>query len=171
MSWGAAVVVSVLLAGLVAGGASGCATGRGTGEELLAGARAYQDGLRWRRYDEAALRRLPGEREAFLDQRDELDADLRIDDYEIERVLLQAARSAATIQVRFTWHREPEGIVHETVVEQAWTKRDGIWMLVDEERKRGPEMPGVPEPLEEPRRDAGTAPDDAGPVGSPNQPR
>lgn len=140
MSMGRRSVVVLLLLGV-----AGCASPQKKTEDFLDDVRLYQEGLRWRRYDDAAARRLPAEREDFLDAREELDEDLRIDDYEIERVKFASKRSAAVIQVKFYWHLDSVGSVHETVVEQAWEMRGKSWLIVAEARKRGEPMPGVPE--------------------------
>lgn len=141
---------------------AGCASPQKKTEDFLDDVRLYQEGLRWRRYDDAAARRLPAEREDFLDEREELDEDLRIDDYEIERVKFGQKRSMAVIQVKFVWHLDSVGSVHETVVEQAWEMRGKSWLLIAEARKRGKPMPGVPEREKRGKRDRGSDDGDDG---------
>ena len=45
------------------------------------------------------------------------------------------------------WYSDSEGTVHETHATQTWEKRGKDWMMVDEARLKGTEMPGLPEPL------------------------
>ncbi len=114
-------------------------------DDLLFDVRGYQEGLRWRRYEDAAARLKPSSREDFLDKRDELDDELRVDDYEIMRVKMTSKGQKATVQVKLTWHMDGVGVVKDTVVEQSWERHRAGWMLVAEKHKRGDEMPGVVE--------------------------
>ena len=133
----------VLALAVVACGAA-CGGNQKPQDDLLYNVRGYQEGLRWRRYEDSASRLAPSKREAFLDKRDELDDELRVDDYEIMRVKMQAQGKKATVQVKLTWHLDSVGIVKDTVVEESWERHKTGWFLVGEKLKRGPEMPGVP---------------------------
>jgi hypothetical protein len=134
---------------------AGCAgaAGQSAGERLLNDVRSFHEGLRWRRFDDAADHIPPASREVFLDGREALDDDLRIDDYEIERTKM-VKDGVAEVQIRYTWHLDSKGSVHETVVEQRWERVGKGWILYAEERKRGepmPEPPPPPAPAEEMR--------------------
>jgi hypothetical protein len=120
--------------------------------------RGYHEGLRWRRYDDSALRIAPREREAFLDEREELDEDLRIDDWELLRLRFRDDRERARVDVRFTWHLDSRGIVHKSVVRQEWERRGDLWILAAEVQLRGEAMPGVDQPPD----GQGDATEDAG---------
>lgn len=122
-----------------------CAHSGKDGEDLLGEIRGYSEGMRWRRYEDSAARIPPGRREAFLDQRDSLDEELRIDDYEIARIKLRNGQNGALVQVKYTWHLDSVGVVYDTVVEQVWEKRGIRWLLTHESRKRGERMPGLQE--------------------------
>lgn len=139
--------------------AAGCGGQQKNVDDLIDSARGYHEGVRWRRYEDAAARRVPAEREAFLDERSELDEDLRIDDYEIERVKIRTGHKAAILQVKYTWHLDSVGVVHDTVVVQAWEHRGRDWLLVTEYRKRGEPMPGVAEAPEGEETDAPEEPE------------
>jgi hypothetical protein len=121
--------------------ACACGGGQKQNEDLINNIRAYQEGLRWRRYEQAADYVAPDERSQFLDRRDEIDKDLRIDDYEVVRVTLAEGHEEALVQIRFTWHLDNVGTVHETVVEEKWKKEKPVWRIVDTKHKRGEEMP------------------------------
>ena len=103
--------------------------------------RAFQEGLRWRKYDMAADYVPARERERFLDAHDDVDTDLRIDDYEVMRVKLEDSQSKAQVRVKYTWHLDSVGSVHDTVVEESWEKQGKIWRIVGSEHRRGEEMP------------------------------
>ena len=122
-----------------------CASSPKDGEDLLQEVRLYSEGMRWRKYEDAAARIPPGQREAFLDQREALDEELFIDDYEIARIKIGKGKDDAVVQVKYTWHLDSVGVVYDTVVEQIWEKRGVRWLKVEESRKRGERMPGVEE--------------------------
>ncbi len=108
--------------------------------------RGYSEGLRWQKYPQAAVRIPPAEREEFLDEQDELETDLRIGDYEITRLRVDKSKNRASVRIRWTWHRDSEGIVHTTTSHQTWQRRGKRWLMVEERRLKGEAMPGVPEP-------------------------
>ena len=140
----------LLLASLVC---LGCAASPKDGEDLLGEVRLYSEGIRWKKYQDAAARIPPGEREAFLDQHEALEDELHIDDYEIGRVKIRTGKDGALVQVKYTWHLDSVGVVYDTVVEQVWEKRGVRWFRLAESRKRGERMPGLGEaPQEKDRR-------------------
>jgi hypothetical protein len=128
--------IVVLLAVLAA-----CPGSRQPSEDVLFAARTYAEGVRWRRYEDAAAHLRPAERERFLDLREKLDKDLRIDDYEVTRV--KTGGEAATIQVVYTWHLDSVGTVRETTVEQRWVRERAGWIMIEERERRGDDMPGI----------------------------
>ena len=132
---------------------AGCASLAPQGDALLESVRTYDEGLRWGRYSAAASRVPAREREAFLDERDELAKDLHITDYDLVKV---GARRGdhATIEVKYSWFKETEGTLRETRATQQWERHGASWMLVDERRSHGPEMPGLREPATPLDRDA-----------------
>jgi hypothetical protein len=113
------------------------------GAALYDAARTYTEGVRWERFEAAAVVIPPAERAAFLDERDVLAEDLRITDSEITQVA-QHGRTAE-VSVKHAWYKDSEGTLHETVVKQAWERQGKAWRLVDEYRARGDAMPGVRE--------------------------
>jgi hypothetical protein len=123
----------------------GCASSPKDGEDLIGEVRVYSEGIRWRKYEDSAARVPPGERETFLDQREALDQELRIDDYEIARVKVRKGKERAVVLVKYTWHLDSVGVVYDTVVEQIWERRGVLWLRVAESRKRGERMPGLGE--------------------------
>jgi hypothetical protein len=114
-----------------------CGAAQRPGEPLGDAVREYNDGVRWERFA-AAASHLPVKERA---------KDLKITDYDIVKIEPKGEREAK-VQVKLSWYKESEGIVHETHASQAWEKHGKAWLMVDESRLRGTEMPGLPEPLE-----------------------
>ena len=144
-------------------------------ENLLETSMRFQEGLRWARFEDAAAHVPPEEREAFLDEHDELGEDLRIDDYEVIRVHFKDSHDVAMVQVKYTWHLDGEGIVKETVTDQRWELHGKVWWMSKELHKRGDDMPGIakdPDAKAKPKAspDADISPPDDGGNGSGDAP-
>jgi hypothetical protein len=116
------------------------------GETLAESVRAYNDGVRWERFSAAAEHVPPRERSEFVDQADERAEDVKITDYEVVRVDSKTDK-VASVQVKLSWYRESEGTLRETQAMQTWERHGKTWWMVDEERVKGHEMPGLQEPL------------------------
>ena len=119
-------------------------------EPLSDAVRAYNDALRWQRFDSAAARVTATDRDAFLDVRDQLHEDLRINNYEVIRVRFDGEESRARVHVKVTWHLDSQGIVHDTHTVQTWHREGSHWFLIRENHLRGEPMPGVEEGSAEP---------------------
>jgi hypothetical protein len=105
-----------------------CASQQKSTEDLLDTSLQYQEGLRWGRYEDSAAHVPPAAREDF---------------YEVIRVKIAKGKDGAQIQVKYTWHLDSVGVVHETVVEQTWEQAGRTWLITEEVWKRGEKMPGV----------------------------
>ena len=46
-----------------------------------------------------------------------------------------------------SWYKDSEGTLHETQAVQTWELHGKAWLMVDESRLRGAEMPGLHEPM------------------------
>ena len=121
-------------------------------ESLMDAVRTYNDGVRWERFTAAAAVVPARERDAFLDEREELADDLRITDYEVVRVVNKGDR--AEIQVKLSWYLDSRGSLHDTWVRQRWERQGRTWRVVEERRVRGEPMPGVAEPVMTERADS-----------------
>jgi hypothetical protein len=118
--------------------------------ELLYDVRAYNEGVRWVKLPQAAARIPPAEREAFLDEREQLEDDLRIDDFEITRLKMSGeTNELADVQIKWTWHMDSKGIVRTTTSRQKWRRYGKRWLMLHEAHVRGDIMPGIPEASEE----------------------
>ena len=138
-------IAAAAVAVAAAAAAAACGPPKTRSDDLLESVRTYQEGLRWERFPTAASRVPPAERNQFLDEREELEHDLHITDYELVKVEAPRA-NVARIEVKYTWYRDAEGTVHETRAVESWERHGKVWLLVGEHRRRGPEMPGLPEP-------------------------
>jgi hypothetical protein len=119
---------------------------RSHGQSLHDAVTNYHDGIRWDRLTAAAIQVPPKEREDFMDQRDELGENLKVSDWEIEKVRLEGA-DHARVQVKLTWYADDEGVVHETQAVERWERHGKVWWITDEHRSRGPAMPGLAEAM------------------------
>jgi len=115
-------------------------------EPLGDAVRAYNDGIRWERFAVAAVHIPPQQRATFVDEADQRAHDVKITDYDVVKIEPRGEREAR-VQVKVSWYKESEGTLHETQATQTWERHGKGWLMVDEARLRGPEMPGLPEPL------------------------
>ncbi len=134
---------------VLAATAASCGGAQQRADDLLEAARSYNEAVRWQRYPTAAARVPSKERDAFLDERETLEKDLHISDYDLVKVG-SGKSGEAKIDVKYTWFKESEGVVRETRSIQTWERQGKAWMLVDERRAKGPEMPGLREPSDTP---------------------
>jgi hypothetical protein len=126
--------------------ASACPQMHKDTEDFMDDLRSFQEGIRWRKY-ELSVDFLPtSAREKFLATHDEMDHDLRIDDYEVQVVHMADEHRSATVTVKYTWHLDSVGSVHDTIVEEKWKKMGKAWTIIASAYKRGDEtMPEVVE--------------------------
>lgn len=135
-----ALVITLMLAGC------GMIPKPNSTESLTDTVTSYNESMRWGRYEMAAAHLPPKQRSQFVDESDERGHDLKITEYDIVKVDQKGDREAR-VQIKMSWYRETEGTVHETHAMQTWERQGKNWLLVDESRVRGAEMPGLPEPL------------------------
>ena len=131
--------------GLVLAAACG-SVGQKPGESLTETIRAYNDGVRWGRFTSAAAFVPAPQRAERVDEWDQRAKDLDITDYEILNVIARGDHEAK-VELKLSWYKQSEQILHETRAVQTWEKRGKTWLMVDESRLRGTEMPGLPEPM------------------------
>jgi hypothetical protein len=124
-------------------------------ETLAESIRSFNEGVRWQRFEVAAVSIPPRERSRFVEAMDERAEDLKITDYEVVKVDRKGDKEAR-VQVKVSWYLDTEGTLRETHALQTWQRRGKAWLMVDESRHRGDEMPGLPEPLMTDAADRGT---------------
>ena len=112
--------------------------------------RAYNEGVRWAKLPQAATRILPSQRNDFLNEREELEEELRIDDFEIMRLKMEGeSQDKAKVQIKWTWHMDREGLVKSTTSRQDWVRYGSRWIMMKEAHLRGDEMPGIHHKVED----------------------
>jgi len=117
-----------------------------TENDLSESIRQFNDGIRWGRFATAAASIPPPQRSQFVDEMDQRAGDLKITDYEIVDVAPRGA-AEARVQIKLGWYKASEGTVHETHAIQTWERHGKAWLMVDETRLRGAEMPGLSDPV------------------------
>jgi hypothetical protein len=121
---------------------AGCAGRQQSAEGLTESIRSFNEGIRWERFSVAAARVPAPERSQFVEDMDQRAEDLKITDYEIVRVDNRGTQEAR-VHVKLSWYRTSEGTLRETHALQTWERQGKAWMMVDEARMRGAEMPGL----------------------------
>lgn len=129
--------------------AAGCGAPAQSSKETLAESiRTYNEGILWGRFDKAATLRPAKERSQFADDMDKRANDVKITEYEIVKVD-EKGDKLANVQVKVSWYRDTEGTLHQTHAMQTWERHGKDWLMVDESRFRGAEMPGLAEKLKD----------------------
>jgi len=137
---------------------SACGAAPRSSDSLAETVRTYNDGIRWGRFDVAAKNIPVKERSKWVDESDDRAKDLKITEYDVVNVDQKGEREAK-VHIKMSWYSDREGTLHETHAVQTWEKHGKEWMMVDEARLKGTEMPGLPEPL---MTDAGSDSKDPG---------
>ena len=123
-------------------------------ETLAESIRSFNEGVRWQRFEVAAVSVPPRERSKFVEAMDERAENLKITDYEIVRVDRKSDKEAK-VQVKVSWYMDNEGTLHETHAMQTWERNGKAWLMVDQSRYRGDQMPGLLERLRDEDAEAG----------------
>jgi len=126
--------------------ACGGGLGQSASENLADSVRIYNDGIRWQRFQNAANFVPPKDRGKWVDDEDARAKDLKITEYDVVRIDPKG-EALAKVQIKMSWYKETSATVHETHAMQTWERHGKDWLIVDETRARGDEMPGLPEPL------------------------
>jgi len=115
------------------------------GEALTDTIKSYNEDVKWERWDNASAFIPATQRATRVDEWDERAHELKITDFEIIKVDRKGDEARA--HVKLEWYRTSDNTVHETHAVQTWEHKGKGWLVVDESRLRGPEMPGLPEPM------------------------
>ncbi len=117
-------------------------------EPLGDAVRGYNEAVRWERFEMAAARVPPTRRDDFLDERDTLREDLRINGYDVVRIRKDKTGRRAKVHLKYTWYLDSKGVVHKTHTVQRWERASSSWLLLSEQYLRGEPMPGITDPDE-----------------------
>ncbi len=147
------------LLAMLLGALAGCLTATQRREEdLLLGARMWNDDFRWGRWEIVGQSMTPEENALFQERRGLVDEDLVIADYEVTSIRFLQQSQAATVDVKLEWYRKTEPSIRHASLQQRWEHRNGRWMMIRQRRVRGDRFPLVPEPAPDGARSAAAEP-------------
>jgi hypothetical protein len=132
--------------------ALGCMTPTQRREDtLIREARAFNDDLRWARYDQLTDSMPKEEAQLFMARAQSVGDDLVIGDYEVTSITFAPGSDAAMVSVSVQWYDRRASILHSSSLEQRWEFRSGRWLVARQRRVRGDRFPLVPEPVTHPK--------------------
>jgi hypothetical protein len=103
-------------------------------EKLRDATQTFYDGLRWKRYGQAAIWLPPAEREPFLKRRSAEAEDLFVLDYDVRRIEIAPDGQRAAVDVVYRWHKLPSTTIETTVIRQHWTYLGEDWQVDKQEQ-------------------------------------
>ena len=131
-------------------GGTGCMLGEGytARDRVTLAAREYNDGVRWGRYDRAAVHVAADRRAHFIERHKTLEDELEFADCEVLDLDLvdPKKKDRAMAHVEYTWTMKREGLLKKTAVEQVWVERGGQWIVDSETRTKGSPLSLFDEP-------------------------
>jgi hypothetical protein len=119
-------------------------------ETLMREARAFNDDVRWARYEQLHLSLPPEEAQLFSARAAALGDDLVVADYEVTAITFTPGSEAATVMVKFDWYSKRATSLHSSTLEQRWEYQAGRWLVTKQRRLRGERFPLVTEPVAAP---------------------
>ena len=103
-------------------------------EQLRFATVTYNEGLRWKRYADAASV-LPAESRArFVRTKEDERDELFFVEYELRSVDVAAEGADAHVEVDYKWYRLPSTTLETTRMRQHWVFANDVWQLVDQEK-------------------------------------
>ena len=117
--------------------AASCGLAEGPRQKLKHTALKFNEGLRWGRYSEVYTRVDPKALDHFMEMHKDWGSEIRIENAEMVRFVVDEKAKKASIVVSFTWYRITEMVVHDTMTVQHWERREGEWMMIAEEYQSG----------------------------------
>jgi hypothetical protein len=125
-------------AALVAGAAAvGCGMAEGPREKLQHTAFSFNEGLRWGRDADVLPRVDPPALAEFRARHAGWGTDVQVSGVEILQSVVDDKLDKAAITVKYTWYKNSEMVVNDTVTLQHWERRKGEWWMVAEEHQSG----------------------------------
>lgn len=123
---------------LICGAAAcGCGIAEGPREKLQRTAFAFNEGLRWGRDAEVLPRVDPAALPGFRELHAGWGAEIQVSGVEILQSVIDKKLDKAILTVKYTWYRNDQMVVHDTVTLQHWERRKGEWWMVAEEYQSG----------------------------------
>ena len=120
----------------------GCApTTDSLGKTLAFASFEFNDGVRWRKYQQASRRLSPVIRDEYMDHAEQADEKINVSEIDLLRTKIDIKRKAAVLRYRYIWHRVNRGIVRKTVVVQHWKQTNSVWSVMKILKASGKEFP------------------------------
>src|SRR3569832_67067 len=103
-----------------------CGAAPRAGDTLVDSIRAYNDGVRWGRFEVAASHIPVKERSQFVDDSDDRAKDLKITQYDVVNVEQKGDR-AAKVHIKMEWYSDREGTLFVFFVLLLWVLCGLVW--------------------------------------------
>jgi hypothetical protein len=116
---------------------SACGMAEGPREKLQRTAFAFNEGLRWGRDAEVLPRVDPAALAGFQALHAGWGGEVQISGVEILQSVVDKKLDKAVLTVKYTWYRQSEMVVNDTVTLQHWERRKGEWWMVAEQYQSG----------------------------------
>jgi hypothetical protein len=129
MAWG---LVSLLLLLTAAGGCEGTLTKRKlNADDYRLAVEAFNDGIRWRDYQQSVAWVAPHQADAFWKQTDALQERLRVYDYEIQKMDWNQAARSALVLLRYRFYYPNDPSLRTADLHQKWhyDEQSGNWQV------------------------------------------
>jgi hypothetical protein len=131
-SWIRQTVALVLLVPLLAAGCAGVAQRKMNEEGLREAVVKFNDALRWRDYQHAILWVASPQQEDFWRQTEVLQDNVRIVDYQIQRLQVDANTASGSVTLRYRFYKLQNPQLQSQNVQQRWQylEQETNWRIV-----------------------------------------
>lgn len=115
-------------------------------DQLKRSTMMYFDGIRWKRFGQAALMIPAAERVSFVDKREGAREQFFVTDCEIKSLHYDSDSESALVEVEYEWYHLPSMTIQTTRLQQHWYFED-TWLIKEqkelhtEEKKASQEDP------------------------------
>jgi hypothetical protein len=130
-----------LLAALTSMNVACAPTADSLGKTLAFASFEFNDGIRWRKYQQASKRLSPVIRDAYLDHAERTDEKINVSEINLLRTKIDIKLKTAVLRFRYIWHRTDRGLVRKTVVMEHWKQIKDVWFVMKILRASGKEFP------------------------------
>jgi hypothetical protein len=129
--------IAIAAIALVGAFAAGCGMAEGPREKLQHTAFNFNEGLRWGRDADVLPRVDPAALAGFRTMHAGWGDEVQVSGVEILQSVVDQKLDKAVLTVKYTWYKNSEMVVNDTVTAQHWERRKGEWWLVAEEYQSG----------------------------------
>jgi len=102
-------------------------------EKLASTTLKYYEAFRWNKPSEMQAHVVPAMQAAFRKDYEERFKEVKIVDYEITEMQMDASKKSARVMVAFSWHTIDETYLHEAVVVDIWVSKKSVWYRESQE--------------------------------------